>query len=269
MLKNKRFHIWKIVFFLLLSVIAVSSADADVEQPLTFPSCSQDHWSSEWRECTLAALPFSLPSADLYYTVWWIHINYTHDYRTAIDYFTTVLKSDQSPEIYLYRASTYGWMRRHEEAIADYSTVIGLDSLSEDAYAGRAWSYLQLGRSAEALADYAQLAKLAPQDLRIYDGIAMVNFTILFDYKTALEALTMAIKLEPNTGRFYARGMTYAILGNDQLAIEDFNQAIAMGYQLSIVYYARAQAFTRLGNTQAAQADLNRATQIESNTPSP
>ena len=58
---------------------------------------------------------------------------------------------------------------------------------------------------------------------------------------------------------YYNRGQIYFSLGDNERAIQDFDDAIRLNPKLGVAYANRATAYTLLGMDEEAQRDVDRA----------
>jgi tetratricopeptide (TPR) repeat protein len=80
----------------------------------------------------------------------------------------------------------------------------------------------------------------------------------------AIEEYDQAIALDPQYAEAYlARGYTYAIMGDLDRAIADFDQAIALDPQLAEAYAKRGTAYAVKGDFDQAIADLDQAIALD------
>ncbi|CAN5396005.1 hypothetical protein BH11CYA1_BH11CYA1_03870 [soil metagenome] len=83
------------------------------------------------------------------------------------------------------------------------------------------------------------------------------TYLLLCKTDLAIQDLTTAIKLDPKTGwLFVARGRAYDSQGKDKLALEDYNQGIALG--CSMGYKDQARVLERTGQLVKAVDSLNK-----------
>ena len=75
-----------------------------------------------------------------------------------------------------------------------------------------------------------------------------------------------AICIRPNyTNAYIGRGISYAKLGQHQLAIEDYNEAIRLKQDFALTYYNRGLAYVELGHYQQSIEDFNKAIRLNPN----
>ena len=90
-----------------------------------------------------------------------------------------------------------------------------------------------------------------------------------------IDDLTAAIPLLSNDAAhqpmlceaYYARGLTYQTMGNDELAISDFDSVLNLEETYASALQARAYSYLRMSNYDLAMNDSNRALQLTPDDP--
>jgi len=77
----------------------------------------------------------------------------------------------------------------------------------------------------------------------------------LGDPRRALDDLTRAIQLSPDSDNYFQRGATYQMLGDHERALADLNKMIAIQPGSAPAYFARAESRLALGDVQGAEQD--------------
>jgi tetratricopeptide (TPR) repeat protein len=184
-------------------------------------------------------------------------------------------------ERYLGEALGNTWNGKYDEAIANFGRAIALDPKYVLAYANRSCAYEMQGKFNLALADINEAVELAPR----YSGAYLVRGGIYLDLKDPQKALPdfdRAIGLRPMPVMYYRRGETHFALGQYDLAIKDFSQAlsptdlptpqnpdildqstVAIDLQKELPYYYRGLSYQRLGRSAEALADLSKAAETD------
>ena len=87
------------------------------------------------------------------------------------------------------------------------------------------------------------------------------------EFAKALENYSIALKFAPKRGSIYFnRGVTYSILKNPEMAIEDYNKALQYTPEIAPqVYTNRGLAYMELGQNEPAITDLKKALQYNPN----
>jgi tetratricopeptide (TPR) repeat protein len=172
----------------------------------------------------------------------------------AIDDYSEAIRLDpQDHELYVERATTYRWMSdetyelrnpsgsylpatarksKWEPAIEDYNIAIDLAPTHGNYYLWRGISYRELAHVRyptrashylrRAIEDYDQALALG-EKRGVYSNRARA-YTGLREYEQAIRDFTSAIELG-STMAYGKRGFVYAIMGLDEQAHADFNEA--------------------------------------------
>lgn len=144
------------------------------------------------------------------------------------------------------------------------------------------------GKDLRALADYEAVVKFNPNNMeaRFQKGLiyynsasteqAIKDFTYVIEnhHRSTTNAIyfghdplgskgTFVTTLQSMLGRVYQyRGLAFKKLGNNEKALEDFNQSFK--YDIVADFYInRSQLFTKMGESQLAKNDLRRALELE------
>jgi tetratricopeptide (TPR) repeat protein len=188
----------------------------------------------------------------------------------AVDDYTEALRLDpQDHELYAARARTYRFMSdetyelRHpsfpslqsiykskwERAIEDYNVAIDLAPTQGDYYYWRGIAYRELA----ADGDPARVSHLLRRAIENYDQALVLDttwessvyvnrawaYTGLREYEQAIRDFTSAIDLGGDLA-YGQRGFVYAIMGLDEQAYADFNEAFKTGVNfISTRFFAR------------------------------
>lgn len=88
----------------------------------------------------------------------------------------------------------------------------------------------------------------------------------LKEYQGALDEIQKALKICPDSARYLAvRGRCYLGLGENDLAMTDFNRSVSLSTSNPQAYYGRGSAYYMLKKYQEAFDDLSKAIQLNSN----
>jgi tetratricopeptide (TPR) repeat protein len=204
---------------------------------------------------------------------------------------------------YWRRAGQYTLHYQYDRVLDDLDEAIRLDPRFADAYASRGWYWLLVGEYDKAMKDLDVAIRLNPRLALAYvyralawaakgdDGKALTDFQEALahdpmeaqvhqnmgafwfdkgDDERVLQSVNEAIRLDPSAnsaGSFYYRGRVYALQGDWQKAIADFNLAVQWMPQhfpagaLKARHCAvaaieqRAYAYYRLGEVDKSNAD--------------
>ena len=189
------------------------------------------------------------------------------EYQRAIEDYSRAIDLDPTKaDAYYGRGAAYYNLEEYQKAIEDYNHTIDLDPTKVDAtaYSIRGLCYLWLGNLQQAKDDYSHFQNLEGTDINIkwmaewiemgkkrigietttrLENIATTNpeHYVAFvcsgvvlglhnKLKEGLAELEHAISLEPEEwDAYFWKGMIYAYLGRNSMAIEAINTALAVG----------------------------------------
>ncbi|MGH9549460.1 MAG: tetratricopeptide repeat protein, partial [Terriglobales bacterium] len=171
------------------------------------------------------------------------------------------------------RAQVYFFKEDYNRALNDCNkcfTTDGLESISNKARELRVKTYEKLKRWKEAIADLDIILKDVPK-MRILSGTTKKNliqraeyYAKLKDYDKALTSVDFVLHIEPKRTEAL---LLKAHLAKDKqdyrLALNCYNQLIALDYSISGWFRERAEVYKKLGNEAAAQRDIKAATDLE------
>src|SRR5215510_10868817 len=184
-------------------------------------------------------------------------------FDNAIDDFDQAIRLNAiNPEAYDGRGAVYWQMRNDDRALADYSRAIELDPKLSRAYVNRGKVLTAKGRLNEALADYNHVIDPSSTDANAFLGRGVV-YSMLRDYDSAFEDFQKALRLNPDlTEAYIKRGDAFLARGrpgDNELAINEYNQAIRQVTYDPKVYLNRANAYRNIGRRDSAIADYQKA----------
>ena len=216
-----------------------------------------------------------------------------HDYKAALAGFDRVVQIKPTPEVHNSRGKTYFDMGTGAEftqkALADYNAALSFPtnrlkkleakSLAE-IYINRGAAYGRLSDETKdknylqnALADVTKGGEIDPKNKNAY----LNGYLISSQLGKPAEAIANIDKynaISPYEGdMYYSRGLENRVLGNVDMALEDFNNAINYGPEnirmaknanertektryMAIFYMERAKVYIQKGNLLQAKADL-------------
>ena len=131
----------------------------------------------------------------------------------------------EEAEYWADRGSTYLWMERYQEALADFDRAIELKPDLAWAIAHRGETYRRMERYQEALADFDRAIELKPDDAWAILRRGEVRIQLAC-YDEALTDLNLAIALEPTAWRYYSRALVSLALTQSNKAHLDLKEAI-------------------------------------------
>jgi len=212
------------------------------------------------------------------------------DYDKAIaDYSEAIRLDPDYADAYNYRGNAYRDKKDYDRAIADYNQAIRLNPNDEGAYNNRGIAYAEKGDYDRAIADYNQAIRLNPNNTDTYFNRG-VTYYDKKDYNRAIADWESVLKINPNhayarnnleavkkqlnsnssgspndADAYYNRGGAYAMKGDDDRAIEDFNQAIRLNPNYAKAYSGRGLLYVKKKDYDRAIADCESALRIDPN----
>jgi tetratricopeptide (TPR) repeat protein len=124
----------------------------------------------------------------------------------------------------------------------------------------------EIGDYRGAILAYDEVIRLTPNNSEalFYRGMAYYN---LGDNQAAIQDYNQdynqALKINPNYAEAYLnRGVARDALGDKQAVIQDFNQALKIDPNLALAYYNRGNAYATLGDKFQAISDFQQAAKI-------
>jgi tetratricopeptide (TPR) repeat protein len=160
------------------------------------------------------------------------------------------------------------WSRRHGLAEIALAQAIAAVPASKRAQYYYFWRYQSLNFRSLAKYDNAIEAinvaiELEPKDLVLRNEKA-VALLIMKKYPEAIAIYTDLIQTKPEAYMYINRANAKSALGNNQAAISDLDRAVAINPQLANAYYGRGTIKSYLGNKQEAISDFDRAIALDS-----
>ena len=185
----------------------------------------------------------------------------------AIAAFTQAIEIEpRYAEAYVKRGLAYYRSAQYEAAIADYTETLKLKRYQADAYASRGDAYRALEDTQRAIEDYAASLKKRWNASVILKRAE--TYFKRGDIQKALTDYNNAIKRVPSATAYYARGNVYlqlSIQGNGNYlkpALADLDQAIAIESRFANAYISRAQTYAHLGEQTLATNDYTQAIEL-------
>jgi tetratricopeptide (TPR) repeat protein len=127
----------------------------------------------------------------------------------------------------------YHFLRRPENALADYNQAIRLAPNFQRAYFNRGIYFLERCNYDPVIADFTRAIHIVPSDLSAYAPRAYAHAR-RHDHARALADARIAIKLKPGEIALARvvdlglRGTAYRIIGEPELAMRDFREAVRL-----------------------------------------
>jgi tetratricopeptide (TPR) repeat protein len=214
----------------------------------------------------------------------WQQCGYWKNSTTLFSHALQVTKDNALAHIILGRALAEEG--KYNEAIAYYNKAILMTPVTPDnimSYNKRGLAYNKLrqlahvnlgsalaeeGKYNEAIVHYNKaigMTPLTPDHILAYNKRGMA-YNKLGQNQRALEDFNEAIKLDRYDIKAYEnRGVTYAKLGLYQRALEDFNETIRLKPNYADTYNNRGVTYAKLGLYQRALEDFNKVIRLKHN----
>lgn len=149
---------------------------------------------------------------------------------------------------------------RMREAIVDLDRAIESAGRPYLRYL-RGLVYCEIAECTRALGDFDTAIAAQPDNLQFYRGRSLAR-SATGDGAGALADAERLIAAAPHGHWLYARGVAYATLGRDVLAVRDFDAALRKRPELVYAVQARASSYERLGQPEKAAADREQADRL-------
>jgi tetratricopeptide (TPR) repeat protein len=169
---------------------------------------------------------------------------------------------DLEPRVYLERGRAYFSAKDFNNAIDDFTKAVELSNSSKESLMERANAFVELGQFNKAVEDYTEIVDAGRSvDFYVYfrRGYALMH---LGDDDIALNDFSQAINLNPSFPATYLfRGSIYGDLGNFDAALRDFDNALSLGENAE-TFLRRGLVHAELGSLDLALKDINRAIEL-------
>jgi Flp pilus assembly protein TadD len=141
-----------------------------------------------------------------------------------------------------------------QRAVALFERVIQIDPKFADAYNEAAYCYARMNDFDKAFADIKRYSELVPNEPNPQDSFAEIS-RMAGRFEDALTHYRMSLKIDPTFNESQlGLGDTYALMGQQERAREEYAKAIAAGSPVQKVTWGlqAAATFVREGNLAAA-----------------
>ncbi|MCW8314077.1 tetratricopeptide repeat protein [Sphingobacterium sp. InxBP1] len=189
----------------------------------------------------------------------------TNAYQNAAEVYSRAIeKYPEEAYFYASRCLIYRLMGEEEGAFYDYQIAKRLDF---NYHSVLEWQENQ-GDITYFEAENLVIQELEPkqQQLSVDELNSLgLEYVHCYDYVKAIELYSMAIERNesPDSNLLIFRGSLYLKLTCFELALRDFNQAIALDAQQTAAYIFRAKVFESYRYTQKALADYAKAEELD------
>lgn len=161
---------------------------------------------------------------------------------------------------YFFRALSYNYVHRFDDAIRDYSVVV---AEKPDFVAGWVWrglEYITLKKYDLARKDIEHAKALDTNRFDVLRAQSLLEFGT-GDKQGAMATIQIALALTPKTAdRYYDRGFFYLkYIKNDEAAQADFSAALELDPGHADALLTRSEIYARGGRMDLAEQDCNAA----------
>jgi tetratricopeptide (TPR) repeat protein len=175
----------------------------------------------------------------------------------------TQTKSDFAPA-FLYKSAVLQKLNQFEEALAAIEAAISLQPDNANLYNEKGYILSDLKRYAEGEVAYNQAIDKTPRST-FYNNRGLLYYN-QGKPELALADWNKAIALNPNLAPTYSnRGNLYSNQGKPELAIADYNKAISLNPNYADAYNNRGNLYSNQGKLDLALADYNKAISLNPN----
>jgi tetratricopeptide (TPR) repeat protein len=161
--------------------------------------------------------------------------------RALADFNAAILLNPQYSSAYNGRGEVYFYKSDYDRALADYNEAIHFDSRNAAAFANRAEVYARKGAYESAITDAELATRLDPKLSGPHAYLAYV-YAKMGDLGRAQKEIDDAFRLDSKSAdAFLYRGEIYLLRKEPQLALQDFEDALAL-YPYSVLVSAGRDA---------------------------
>ena len=194
------------------------------------------------------------------------------NYREAIARYTRVIEVEpEQAGAYINRGAAYESAGNLDLALQDLDTALSLGSWPE-AYHIRGYVHFKRGDFDKAVLDFSEAIRLDAGDSNAYTVSAYTyrghSYQFMACYDHALRDYRKALELFPKLSLKRASlylnvGIVYAALGEHDLAIEQYNEALARNRNDARIYLHRGDSHGQAGALDQAIEDLGKAIDLD------
>lgn len=146
---------------------------------------------------------------------------------------------------------------RLDEAVKEYLRALSFDDKDADTHRLLAEAYNKLNQREKAEASWTRYLELGDPKGDVYRGRGLSRAS-RGQYREAMNDYTRSLELEPSPNMLTRRGWAYLTQAN-QLALEDFDEAVRLNPENPDSYNGRGYARVMMGDHAAAVADAEEA----------
>jgi tetratricopeptide (TPR) repeat protein len=182
--------------------------------------------------------------------------------HALVSFEQAIASNPSSAESHTGRATVYARMERHDLALRDLDRAVELDPSYPQAYIRRGEILLELQRYERAVADLTRVLEANPEFLDAYRsrGLAYLGQE---RFDLAIADFTEALRRGANYGALVDRGAAHARAGNHELALADFDRALALSPDSVEIQHNRGVSLAQLGRHDEALEVFDRVLQAD------
>lgn len=190
---------------------------------------------------------------------------YFDDYVLSIQYFNQVIKiKPYLADPYIYRAIAKVQLSDYSGALQDCNKAVELNPFLPGAYYIRGYIYRQLQDYDKSEQDFTQALQFAPEN-KTYILLRADVRAQQKHYDQALADIDILLKREPNSAQIHFEKGTIQLAAQDTLgACNSFDKAVIYDQRNPINWSAKALTNMMLGKDDEALSDLNQAVKLGS-----
>lgn len=165
---------------------------------------------------------------------------------------------------YGLRGAIHGRKDELAAAIADFGRAIALNPKDTDALMNRGTAHERNGEYLRAIEDYDRAIAQAPRHAGAWGGRCWSRAVAAVALESALADCTRAMELDKaDANHLNSRGFVHFRLRHFELAIRDYDAAIAAEPKVASSFYVRGLARAQQGDRRGADADLAAAVALD------
>ncbi|MBU2951296.1 tetratricopeptide repeat protein [Tamlana agarivorans] len=189
--------------------------------------------------------------------------NNSEDFYGAIVDYSKIIVENPDADTYYNRGNSRYSVQDYAEAKEDYAKAYILDNKFIDALYSLACVRLELGEYEKAISDFDKVIKAAPGQPKTYVLRASAH-NALEHYQKAHADYSTAILIEKSSENYYNRGVFFMEITRYQDAKNDFNKALFLDKTNAFAYFFRGASSLFLGEDAVAISDFENVLKFDS-----
>lgn len=184
------------------------------------------------------------------------------DYKSAVEYYSKLLKTNRSSNVYFNRSLAYYFLEEYNSAIEDCTIALNEDPNDFETWYYRGMSYYKIGDYTKAISDAEKSLKLNPNYLQNYTTIGL-SYSKLEEYQKAISSFNKALSEKENSLLYYNKALVYQKLEMFTEAQNNFSKAIKLEENVKY-FWSRADLYYTNKYYKKAIDDYNIAIKLDS-----